>query len=170
MKKLIFGLIIVMGLWSCTSQEPDQYTGQSLEFELFKSSEFDYKGTLLVQELTSGDLEFVIQLEGARSSSSISFPSHLHFGGYDQAEAPIAQLLTPVSGNDLKSVTVLNLLSDGSKLTFDKMKNFDGHVKIHLANDGPDYSVILVAGNVGANFNAESVFDPSKITVCGKNF
>jgi hypothetical protein len=170
MKKLIFGLMIVMGLWSCALQEPDLYTGQSLEFDLFKSSEFDYNGTLLVQELTSGDLEFVIQLEGAKSSGLISFPSHLHFGGYELAEAPIAQLLTPVSGNDLKSVTVVNLLSDGSKLTFDKMKNFDGHVKIHLANDGPDYGVILVAGNVGANLNAESAFDPSKITVCGKNF
>lgn len=84
---------------------------------------------------------------------------------YDQADAPIAQLLTPISGKDLKGVTVLGSLFYGSKLTFDQIKTFNNHVKIHLANDGADYGVILVAGNVGANFNAESAFVPSKITV-----
>lgn len=161
--------MISAGLWSCSDPEPDVYTGEKLEFELFKSSDFDFNGTLTVQELRTGDVEFTIQLEGARSSN-ISYPAHLHFGGYDRADAPIAQLLTPVSGADLKSVTVLNTLSDGSKVTFDQMKTFSGHVKIHLANEGPDYDVILVAGNVGANFNPELGFDPSKMAVCGKSF
>ncbi|MFN3998226.1 hypothetical protein [Algoriphagus sp.] len=170
MKKLLLGLLISVGLWSCSDQEPNPYTGQSLDFELFKSSDFNYSGNLVVQELVTGDLEFTIKLDGATSTSSISYPAHLHFGSYDQADAPIAQLLTPVSGSDLKSVSVVNTLSDGSKVSFDQMKNFDGHVKIHLANEGPDYQVILVAGNVGANFNPELGFDPSKITVCGKSF
>jgi hypothetical protein len=50
------------------------------------------------------------------------------------------------------------------------MKSFDGHVKIHLANEGPDYEVILVAGNVGGNFNAELGFDPTKLAICGKSY
>lgn len=169
MKKLILGLSIVVGLWSCNDPEPDIYTGEKIEFELFKSSDFDFNGTLLVQELRTGDVEFTIQLEGAKAAN-ISYPAHLHFGGYDMADAPIAQLLTPVSGSDLKSVTILNNLSDGSKVSFDQMKSFEGHVKIHLANEGPDYDVILVAGNVGASFNAELGFDPSKMAVCGKSF
>lgn len=169
MKKLLLGFSIIVGIWSCSEPEPDVYTGEKIEFELFKSSDFDFNGTLTVQELMTGDVEFTIQLEGAKSSN-ISYPAHLHFGSYDQADAPIAQLLTPVSGIDLKSVTVLNSLSDGSKVSFDQMKNFDGHVKIHLANEGPDYEVILVAGNVGANFDPELEFDASKITVCGKDF
>lgn len=169
MKKLLLGLLISVGLWSCSEHEPDVYTGEKIEFELYKSSDFDFNGTLLVQELTTGNVEFTIQLEGAKSSN-ISYPAHLHFGSYDQADAPIAQLLTPVSGTDLKSVSILNTLSDGSKVSFDQMKSFDGHIKIHLANEGPDYGVILVAGNIGANFNAELGFDPSKIAVCGKSF
>lgn len=169
MKKLLFGLLISVGLWSCSEQEPDVYTGEKIEFELFKSSDFDFNGTLTVRELMTGDVEFSIQLEGVKSAN-ISYPAHLHFGGYDMADAPIAQLLTPVSGTDLKSVTVLNTLSDGSKVSFDQMKNFNGHVKIHLANEGPDYEVILVAGNVGANFNPELGFDPTKMAVCGKSF
>jgi hypothetical protein len=169
MKKLLLGLLITVGLWSCSDSEPDIYTGEKIEFELFKSSDFDFNGTLLVQEMTTGDVEFTIQLEGAKSSN-ISYPAHLHFGSYDQADAPIAQLLTPISGADLKSVTILNTLSDGSKVSFDQMKSFNGHVKIHLANEGPDYDVILVAGNVGANFNPELGFDPTKMAVCGNGF
>jgi hypothetical protein len=53
-------------------------------------------------------------------------------------------------------------------LKFEDLSNFDGHVKIHLANEGPDYSVILVAGNLGAKSKVE--FDPEKLAVCGKSF
>ena len=169
MKKLILGILVTVGLWSCKDQEPNRYSGEKLEFELYKSSDFDFNGTLLVQELTTGELEFSIILDGVTSSNSISYPAHLHFGSYDEADAPIAQLLSPVSGADLKSVTLIKTLSDGSDLTFDKMKFFDGHVKIHLANEGPDYGVILVAGNVGS-INTELGFDASKIAVCGKSF
>ncbi len=170
MKKLLLALMVSVALASCTDQEPDAYTGQQLEFELFKSSDFDYNGTLTVKELRDGNLEFDIQLAGAKASSGYSFPAHLHFGGYDQADSPIAFLLNPVSADDLGSSTVLGELSDGSQLTFEQMKSFDGHIKIHLANEGPDYGVILVAGNVGSNFNSELGFDPSKIVVCGKSF
>lgn len=169
MKKLILALVVSFGLGACSDPEPDLYTGQKLEFELFKSSEYDYNGTLTVNELRDGNLEFDIQLEGANSISEISFPAHLHFGGYDQADAPIAYMLNPVSSKSLESKTVLGKLADGSKLTFEQMKTFDGHVKIHLANDGPDYSVILVTGNVGGNSNPELGFDPSKIAICGKD-
>ncbi len=170
MRKLILAIFVAAGLGACTEQEPDLYTGQQMEFDLFKSSEFDYNGTLTVKELRDGKLEFDIQLEGAKSTTEYNFPAHLHFGGYDQADAPIAFLLNPVSSKDLASTTVLESLSDGTNLSFEQMKTFDGHVKIHLANEGPDYEVILVAGNVGTNFSTEVGFDASRIAVCGKSF
>lgn len=170
MKKLILGLLVVFGLGACSDQEPDLYTGQQMEFDLFKSSEFDYNGTLTVKELRTGDLEMNIQLQGVKSSTDDSFPAHLHFGGYDQADAPIAFMLNPVPSKNLNSSTVLGSLSDGTTLTFEQMKTFDGHVKIHLASEGPDYTVILVAGNIGSNFDSEIGFDPSKMAICGKSF
>lgn len=170
MKKLILALLITAGLGACSEGEPDVYTGQQLEFELFKSSEFNYNGTLTVKELRDGNLEFEIQLQGAKANTGDRFPAHLHFGSYDQADAPIAFLLNPIESSNLESTTTLGQLSDGDRLTFEEMKSFDGHVKIHLANEGPDYEVILVAGNVGGNFNAELGFDPSKLAVCGKSF
>lgn len=170
MKKLLLALIVSVGLASCSDQEPDLYTGNQLDFELFQSSTYDFRGNLEVKELTNGSLEFKIRMDGAKSYGDYSYPAHLHFGSYDQADAPIAHLLNPVSAKNLESVTVIGTLSDGSTLTFDQLKTFDGHVKIHLANEGPDYGVILVAGNVGSNFNPELGFDPSKIAICGKDF
>ena len=170
MKKLLFALIVSVGLASCSDQQPNRYSGNQLEFKLFQSSTFDFQGNLEVRELTGGNLEFTLKMNGAKSNAGYSYPAHLHFGSYDEADTPIAHLLNPVSAQNLESVTVLGDLSDGTRLSFEQMKSFDGHVKIHLANEGPDYGVILVAGNVGANFNAESGFDPSKIAICGKGF
>lgn len=170
MKKIIFGSLIFFGFWSCTDPRPEIYSGQKLEYELFKSSDFNYSGKLIVKELIDKSLEFNIVLTGASSSSLVQYPAHLHFGGYDQAEAPIAAILNTISSRDLKSVTILSQISDGNKLDFEAIRNFNGHVKVHLAADGPDYGVILVSGNVGNAVLDQSQFDISKIAVCGKNF
>lgn len=170
MKKLIFGFLFLSGFWSCTDPEPEVYSGQKLDYELFKSSDFDYSGQLSVQELIDGSLELTIMLKGASSASATTYPAHLHFGTYDQADTPIAAILNAIPSKELKSVTILDKLSDGNKLDFDAFKNFNGHVKVHLAADGPDYGVILVAGNVGNTNLDESEFDRNKIAVCGKSF
>jgi hypothetical protein len=170
MRKLFLAFMIVAGLGACTEEEPNLYSGRQLEFELFKSSNYDYTGILTVKELADGKLDLDIQLEGAKSSTEYNFPAHLHFGSYDQPDAPIAFMLNPVSSKSLLSSTVLGSLSDGSNLTFEQMKTFDGHVKIHLASEGPDYEVILVAGDIGGNLSAGVGFDVSKIAVCGRSF
>ncbi|MFC3414374.1 hypothetical protein [Algoriphagus hitonicola] len=109
-----------------------------------------------------------IQLEGARGDSETNYPAHLHFGNYTEADTPIAFMLDPVSASNLKSSTILEQLSDGSRLTFDEVSGFDGHIKVHLAADGPDYEVILAAGNIGLNAGADFKLD--EMAVCGKNY
>ncbi|TDQ19191.1 hypothetical protein DFQ04_1008 [Algoriphagus boseongensis] len=167
MKKLFFIAIVLLGISSCSETEPDQYTGRELNFELFKSSDYDFTGTMNVKELVAGGLELTLRMNGVKANSDYSYPAHLHFGSYDQADAPIAFMLNPVSAKTLESNTILGKLSDGSQLDFEAMRMFDGHVKIHLANEGPDYQVILVAGNVGAN---PSAFNPDDLAICGKGF
>jgi hypothetical protein len=172
MKKLLLGLLITIGLVSCNDiNEPIDYTGRELKYTLHQTSEFDYTGIITIREYPNKELELDIQLnwEGSRNSS-INFPAHLHFGSYDTPDAPMAFMLNPVNSMSLRSATRIEELSDGSRLDFESFQNFDGHVKVHLASEGPDYGVILVAGNIGANFNSESGFDPSKIAVCRKSF
>ncbi|WP_026952668.1 hypothetical protein [Algoriphagus mannitolivorans] len=167
MKKIFAIALVAFGLLACSETEPEKYTGQELNFELYKSSDYNFSGVLNVRELLGGQLEFNLKLDGTKANSDYEYPAHLHFGGYDQADAPIAFLLRPVSAKTLESSTILGKLSDGTKLGFEEMKLFDGHVKIHLANEGPDYQVVLVAGNVGKN---PAEFIPENMAICGNNF
>lgn len=167
MKKLFLIALMSFGWIACSETEPEKYTGRELNYDLFKSSEYDFTGNLKVRELQGGALEFNLKLNGAKANSDYSYPAHLHFGGYDQPNAPIAFMLNPVSARTLESSTILEKLSDGTNLNFEGMKLFDGHVKVHLASEGPDYQVILVAGNVGGNSTA---FNPGELAICGDNF
>ncbi|MBM3426632.1 MAG: hypothetical protein FJX97_06535 [Bacteroidetes bacterium] len=168
MKRLLLLLTLSFGLGSCADSEDKYYTGRSLEVDLFQASTYDYSGTVAFRELVGGSLELAVRLEGAKSNTEDSYPAHLHFGSYNQADAPIAQILNPVSSRNLASTTQLGTLSDGRNLKFDELASFDGHIKIHLANEGPDYSVILVAGNLGPKSKAG--FDPNQVAVCSKTF
>ena len=168
MKKLLLLLTISFGLGSCAESEDKYYTGRSLEVDLFQASTYAYKGKVEFRELVDGNLELVLRLVGYKSSTAYSYPAHLHFGSYNQADAPIAQVLNPVSSSKLESTTQLGPLSDGRNLKFDDLAAFDGHIKIHLANEGPDYSVILVAGNLGPKSKAD--FYPNQVAVCGMTF
>lgn len=168
MKRLLLLLTLSFCLGSCADSEDKYYTGRSLEVDLFQASTYAYKGKVEFKEVVGGSLELSIRLDGAKSNTEDTFPAHLHFGSYNQADAPIAQILNPVSSKKLASTSQLNTLSDGRNLKFDELAAFDGHIKIHLANEGPDYSVILVAGNLGPKSKAG--FDPNKVAVCGTTY
>jgi hypothetical protein len=169
MKKLIFGLLLSIGISACSITEPVDYLNK-ITYDLNKASDYDFSGTLQVGELPDGELELAIRLFGATGSQTVTFPAHLHFGSYDTPDAEIAVILTSVNANTLTSLTVLPQLANGDKLTFEDFKNFNGHIKVHLANEGPDYQVILVAGNIGFNEDLSQSFDPEKITICAKDF
>jgi len=170
MRKLIFVLFLAITSAGCSETEPATYTGNQRNYELYKSSDFDFSGSVEVKELVAGGLEFAIILSGPKGDASINYPSHLHFGGIDEPNAVIAAMLNPVNSATLKSTTIIKELTDGSKLDFESFKTFQGHIKVHLASDGPDYKVILVSGHVGNNSIRSSNFDRSKIAVCGNSF
>lgn len=165
MKKYIFLIPLVVLMFSCNEDSDQKGYQNSVRFELFQSSDFEYTGFLDVFELNDGQVRFDIQLTGS-NAPAVNFPTHLHFGAYDASVAEIAAMLNPVSGANLSSSTILPTLADGTTLSFEDFQSFDGHIKIHLAADGPDYEVILVSGNIGANYTAGLGFDMSKITTC----
>lgn len=166
MRNIVIIILALVGLFSCQKEEENLYTNNELSYQLFQGSEFNYTGEVRVRERIGGEVEITLTLNGNKGNTSYFFPAHLHFGGYDSADSPIASLLTPIDIRELKSTTVLGKLSDGRSLSFDDFKNFDGHIKVHLADSGPEYAVILSVGNVGRNSNALADFDPSKMTMC----
>lgn len=166
MKKLALYLLMAVVLVSCQPEEEQKYTTNALEYSLYQGSEFDYRGKVNVRELSNGSLELSIALSGKKDNGDYFFPAHLHFGAFDNPDAPIAYLLNPVDIRDLKSETILGPLSDGRKLTFSDFENFDGHIKVHLADSGPEYAVILSVGNIGNNDNSLDAFNREMMTVC----
>jgi len=166
MKKLAILFLMGFILVSCGEEKDEIYTRNEINYNLYQSSDFNYTGALMVKELIGGDLEITIELSGNKGDSEYFFPAHLHFGTYDNPDSPIAYLLNPVDIQTLKSVTILGQLSTGTKLTFDDFRDFDGHVKVHLADSGPEYQVILSAGNIGINDNSPQAFKKEDMTLC----
>lgn len=166
MKKLAILFLMGIILFSCQEEEKSDYTGNELAFDLFQGSDFAYTGKVLVRELLNGDLEMTLRLTGAKGDSEYYFPAHLHFGAYDNLDSPIAYLLNPIDIRQLESVTILGQLSNGTKLEFEDFKKFDGHIKVHLADSGPEYQIILSVGNVGRNDNSIEAFKLENMTMC----
>ena len=167
-KRLTKGLLlggIILGFVSCQDEET-LYTPREITYRLHQATQsYDYEGSAVFRELKTGALELTITMMGNKGNDAYFFPAHLHYGPYDTPDAPMAAMLDPVDIRTLKSTTVIEKLEDGTDFTFDQLEQFDGHIKVHLAADGPDYNVILVAGNIGNNAEMES-FDLAKVAIC----
>lgn len=166
MKKLAFIFLASLVLFSCEPEKETIYTTNELTYNLYQGSDFNYTGKVHIKELLSGDLEMTLELNGNKDTDPYFFPAHLHFGSYETSDSPIAFQLDPVDVRTLKSKTILGQLSDGSKLKFADLETFDGHIKIHLADSGPDYQVILSVGNIGANDNSPQAFKREEMSIC----
>lgn len=156
MRILILCVVCMLAFGACTTiiNEPLDYTGRELEYPLYKTSEFDFSGVATIKEYPNGGIEIYIRLNwDGPLNSNLNYPAHLHFGSVDLTDAPMAYMLNPVNGLTLQSQTRIEKLSDGTTLDFDSFKDFDGHIKVHLASEGTDYKTILVAGNVGKNYS-----------------
>jgi len=164
--KHLFVLTGVLVLsFSCSQQEDQVYTNRETRQALYSAnSAYTYEGQVIFRELLTGEIEVAIEMKGEKGDETYYFPAHLHFGAYDTPDAPMAAMLSPIDIRTLKSTTEVGELSDGTKLRFDDLARFDGHVKVHLAADGPDYNVILSVGNVGTNSNKE--VNMGNITLC----
>lgn len=164
--KHVFLLISVLAFcFSCSQQEDQTYTNREARQALHAAnSMYDYEGEVIFRELLSGEVEVTIAMKGNQGDEAYYFPAHLHFGAYDTPDAPMAAMLDPVDMRTLKSTTLISELSDGKEFRFDDLEQFDGHVKVHLAADGPDYNVILSVGNIGMNSSKGVIMD--NITVC----
>lgn len=157
-------VLLLAGLISCSSDDetPDLYTSNEVIYMLEAGSQFPISGTATVKERTSGDLEFIIQLNN--TDGDIEHPVHLHYGDISTPDAEIAAMLNPVFGETGQSITVLNQLGDETAFTFEDLQSFNGHIKVHQ-DSGPNKDVILAYGNVGIA-TTQSVNGRISIAVC----
>lgn len=170
MKRSFWVIGMMVLVFSCDQREDKMYTGRQISHTLNQGNlSYAYQGEVVFKEMIDGATEVNVHLNGEMGSETYFLPSHLHFGAYNIPDASIAAVLYPVDLKTLSSTTVLGKLSNGQELHFGDLEDFDGHVKIHLAEDGPDYKIILAAGNIGRNSGAAE-FNMDKVTLCSPNF
>lgn len=139
---------------ACTDQR-----GEQMEYAIYQVGFQPNIGSVFMTELEDGEIEINIELA---AFSRDFHQAHLHFGDINTL-GELAYRLNDLNGATGQSKTVLKnvKLSDGSKLTFQRLMEMDGSIKVHSAD--PDLKSAVVAfGNIGRNENLLS----SGITVC----
>lgn len=51
MRNIISGLLLLVSFGSCSESDPDLYTGQKVEYQLNKASEYEYTGAAYNQRI-----------------------------------------------------------------------------------------------------------------------
>ena len=148
--KYVWMLALIGGLASCQKSElVSDFTGNQAVYTLAAGSTYDVNGTVTFKERKNGTTTVLIELTGTEGDSK--FPVHLHLGNISTPDAEIALLLSPVTASTGKSETIVTALANETQVTYKELLAMAACVKIHLAQSGPSYSVILAAGNIGAN-------------------
>lgn len=158
MARYIFKISLVLGalaLFSSCSEEKNE----SVEYTVYQVGFRATLGTAVVQDLENGKIRIDLTLNPFVDGA---YPAHLHFGGINTV-GELAYRLNDMDGLTGKSTTILDNveLSDGSILTYEKLLEMDGSIKVHMA-DALQKSAVLAYGNIGKNDNYLS----SGVTIC----
>ena len=145
MKRFFPILLILLCFFSCKEKN------RSIQYNIYQISFQPTIGTIYVNDLGEGRVEIDIQLTPIVDGK---YPTHLHFGNTNII-GKLAYQLSDLDGKTGRSRTVLNnvKLSNGEILTFDKVLEMDGSIKIHMDTFTLKDAVIAF-GNVGKNDNS----------------
>ncbi len=148
--KYVWLLALVGSLAACQKSElVSEFTGSQAVYALAAGSSYNINGSVTFKERKDGTTTVLIQLTGTEGEAKL--PVHLHLGDITTPDADIALLLSPVTAASGKSETVVTTLANESKVSYKELLAMAACVKVHLAESGAGRSVILAAGNIGAN-------------------
>ncbi|NOS93353.1 MAG: hypothetical protein HOP30_15650 [Cyclobacteriaceae bacterium] len=148
--KYVWMLALLTGLAACQKSElVSDFTGNQAVYSLSAGSAYNVSGTVTFKERKNGTTSVLIDLSG--TTGDTKFPVHLHLGNISTPDAEIALLLSPVTASSGKSETIVTTLANETQVSYKELLAMAACVKVHLAQSGPSYSVILAAGNIGAN-------------------
>lgn len=120
--------------------------GQSEDFDLFGILNQDVKGEVSIQERKNGKTLVTIKLEN--DDSDVAHPTHIHRNTAAEG-GPIAISLNAVDAVTKMSYTDVSSLDDGTPVSYNELKEFDGYVNVHLSADA--LSTLVVQGDFGQN-------------------
>tara|TARA_R110000796_G_scaffold88850_4_gene191933 strand:- start:88929 stop:89381 length:453 start_codon:yes stop_codon:yes gene_type:complete len=148
MKKSTFLLVVFLfTLLNACSKTEDVFIPQSEVFLLKASSDAKISGKITFTEKQDGSTIVLLEMDG---SNDDIHPAFIYAGNF-QTGGQIAISLEAIQCNCQASTTYVATLDDGSPISFDQLKKFNGHVRVHQSKS--KMSIILANGNIGSNRN-----------------
>lgn len=157
--RFLIPVFSILVLFSCETKEPE-VVAEELTYNLFRAGYEPVYGEVTFSDIGEGAVRATITLEN--TDERFDFPAHLHFGSIAEV-GELAIRLQDVDGATGQSVTDLSAVTmpNGEAFRFEMLEEFNGSVKIHLA-EGVLGQYVLSYGNIGANEN----YFADGVTVC----
>ncbi|MCG8307087.1 MAG: superoxide dismutase family protein [Cytophagales bacterium] len=118
----------------------------SEDYELSERAIDGIAGEIIFIERASGEILAIISLENTPEGGE--HPAHIHMNSA-AVGGGIAVTFNPVDGTSGLSLTDFAALDDETSITFEQLKNFDGHVNVHLSDT--ELATIVAQGDIGGN-------------------
>lgn len=124
----------------------DNTTGNELKYNLQEVGNSNVSGTLEFKELTTGEVQAEISLDGTDDGNS--HPAHIHMNSAASGGAILVSL-DPVDGATGSSVTIISTMDDGTPFTFAMLENINAYVNVHLS--ATQLQTIVAQVDIGGN-------------------
>jgi len=131
-------------MFSCVEELPN-VSGRNFVYELKSISDQRISGLMKIRERNDHTTQLELQLEGVDPDGI--YPAYIHFGNALEGGG-IAMTLAPVDGQSGNSVTEIHQLDSGTEITFDGLKEFDGHINVQLDDNN---GLVAAQGDIGLN-------------------
>jgi len=137
-------LLFSVFFFSCTEELPN-VTGKNHMYQLNSISAEDIDGHVKIRERFDGSIQLELVLNN--TDPDLIYPAYIHFDNLLNGGG-VALTLTPVDGHSQSSVTEINALDSGTGITYQELREFDGHVNIQLGSDQGD---VVAQADIGKN-------------------
>jgi hypothetical protein len=152
MRKVVPYLVLAISLVAggCSKSEEQEESKGTLEtrtYSLHSVDKPEIQGSVKISELENGNSELLLKING---SSTDIHPAYIYSGG-ENGNGAIAITLEAIECDCEESITVISKLDNGTPITFQGLKAFNGHIKIHQS--ATELGTIIAQGNIGVNGN-----------------
>lgn len=121
-------------------------TGDSKVYILAEKDVTGISGTATFYKRENGSALAVLEVQNTPAGGS--HPAHIHENDAATGGA-IALSFNPVNGDTGMSETQVEVLSDGTAITYDGFLAYNGYINVHLSADA--LGTIVAQGNIGSN-------------------
>jgi len=125
---------------------PNEFTTNIEDYDLLAVGGSGIEGDITYVERVSGEILAIIALENTPPGGE--HPAHIHINSV-AAGGSIAISLESIHGDTGMSLTDFSTLDDETPISFSQLKDFDGHVKVHLSSS--ELGTVVAAGDIGGN-------------------